>query len=102
MDKVRDEEEHEDENENRYCFCNEKGFGHMVGCENDDCKYRWFHAGCLHMRKVLVEDEVWYCPECREKAEIKGKIEKLHRERQAAERARSNNTPALKEFSDIA
>ena len=74
-----DEEEHEDEDENRYCFCNVKSYGEMVGCENDDCKYQWFHTGCLHMKKVPDEDEVWYCPECREKPEIKVKIEKLNK-----------------------
>ena len=74
-----DEEEHEDEDENRYCFCNEKSYGEMVGCENDDCKYQWFHTGCLHMKKVPEEDEVWYCPECREKPDIKVKIEKLNK-----------------------
>ena len=77
--EMADEEEHEDEDENRYCFCNEKSYGEMVGCENDDCKYQWFHTGCLHMKKVPDEDEVWYCPECREKPEIKAKIQKLEK-----------------------
>ncbi|RMZ75445.1 hypothetical protein DV737_g5291, partial [Chaetothyriales sp. CBS 132003] len=32
--------------------------------DNDDCRYQWFHTGCLHMKKVPEEDEVWFCPEC--------------------------------------
>ena len=66
----------EEEDENRYCFCNEKSYGEMVGCENDDCKYQWFHTGCLHMKKMPEEDEVWFCPECRDKPEIIAKMQK--------------------------
>ncbi len=72
-----DEEEHDDEDaddDTRYCFCNERSYGEMVACENEECKYQWFHTGCLQMKKVPDEDEDWYCPACRDKPEI---IEKM-------------------------
>ncbi|DAZ98548.1 TPA: hypothetical protein N0F65_007047 [Lagenidium giganteum] len=32
-----------DPNEPVYCHCRRVSFGQMVGCDNDDCKYEWFH-----------------------------------------------------------
>ena len=72
-----EDEEHEDEDaddDTRYCFCQQQSYGEMVACENDDCKYQWFHTGCINMKKVPEEDEDWYCPDCRIKPEI---IEKM-------------------------
>jgi hypothetical protein len=28
-----------------YCFCQQKSFGEMIGCDNDKCKYEWV-SGC--------------------------------------------------------
>ncbi len=71
-----DEEMEEDDGEDnqRYCFCNQRSYGEMVACENDDCPFQWFHTGCLNMKKVPDEDEDWYCPTCREKPEIIEKV----------------------------
>jgi inhibitor of growth protein 3 len=65
-----DGDDDEGEDDKRYCFCNQRSYGEMVACENDDCPYQWFHTGCLNMKKVPDEDEDWYCPTCREKPEI--------------------------------
>ncbi|EXJ83642.1 hypothetical protein A1O1_07266 [Capronia coronata CBS 617.96] len=67
-------EDEEGEDDKRYCFCNQRSYGEMVACENDDCPYQWFHTGCLNMKKVPDEDEDWYCPTCREKPEIIEKV----------------------------
>ncbi len=72
-----EDEEHEDEDaddDTRYCFCQQQSYGEMVACENDDCKYQWFHTGCIGMKKVPEEDEDWYCPDCRNKPEILEKV----------------------------
>lgn len=29
-------------------------FGTMVGCDNDDCKYEWFHVECLQSIGINV------------------------------------------------
>lgn len=75
--EVVEDEEHEDEDaddDTRYCFCQQQSYGEMVACENDDCKYQWFHTGCIGMKKVPEEDEDWYCPDCRNKPEILEKV----------------------------
>lgn len=58
---ARDEEEGEDTT--LYCFCQKVSFGDMVGCDNDDCKYQWFHWGCVGLRSEPAGE--WLCPECR-------------------------------------
>lgn len=71
--EMADDEDIEDddaEDDRRYCTCNQRSYGEMVACENDDCPYQWFHTGCLNMKKVPDEDEDWYCPTCRQKPEI--------------------------------
>ncbi|KLT39233.1 hypothetical protein CC85DRAFT_288783 [Cutaneotrichosporon oleaginosum] len=45
-----------------YCFCQQKSFGEMIGCDNDKCKYEWFHIKCVNLTAPLPE--TWYCPEC--------------------------------------
>jgi inhibitor of growth protein 3 len=74
MGEDEDMEDDEGEDDKRYCFCNQRSYGEMVACENDDCPYQWFHTGCLNMKKVPDEDEDWYCPTCREKPEIIEKV----------------------------
>lgn len=75
--EMGDEDEGDDddgEDNTRYCYCNQRSYGEMVACENDDCQYQWFHTGCLNMKKIPDEDEDWYCPTCREKPEIQEKV----------------------------
>lgn len=54
----------DEEDKALYCVCNSISYGDMVGCENDDCPYQWFHLKCVGLTKNPREDEVWYCPEC--------------------------------------
>ena len=45
-----------------YCFCRQPSYGNMVGCDNDSCKYQWFHWDCVGLTKEPIGD--WLCPEC--------------------------------------
>ncbi|KZV62469.1 hypothetical protein PENSPDRAFT_591385 [Peniophora sp. CONT] len=56
--------ENVDENEDSeiYCFCQKPSFGEMIGCDNEDCAYQWFHISCVKIRMPLPEQ--WYCSDC--------------------------------------
>lgn len=56
------------EGEEVYCFCRRVSFGDMVGCDNEQCPYEWFHFECVGLHEQ-PEGE-WYCPECRTKLNI--------------------------------
>ncbi|KAJ7814126.1 hypothetical protein B0H14DRAFT_2850925 [Mycena olivaceomarginata] len=53
------EEEGEGEDDNLYCFCQKKSYG---DCDNDECKYEWFHLSCVQLTQPPAEK--WYCREC--------------------------------------
>ncbi|ODV81760.1 uncharacterized protein CANTADRAFT_3833 [Suhomyces tanzawaensis NRRL Y-17324] len=65
----------EDADNNLYCFCQRVSFGEMIGCDNDDCKFEWFHWSCVGITSPPKDDEIWYCPDCAPKME-KGKKKK--------------------------
>ena len=48
----------------RYCYCQRGEEGKMVGCDNLNCAYKWFHLECLGL-KALPRSSKWYCPDCR-------------------------------------
>ncbi|KAL7681853.1 putative inhibitor of growth histone-binding protein [Plasmopara halstedii] len=52
-----------DPNEPIYCSCRRVSFGQMVGCDNDDCKYEWFHFGCVGLMDQPAGK--WYCQDCK-------------------------------------
>ena len=60
-----------------YCFCQRVLFGEMIGCDNDDCKYEWFHWSCVGITSPPKDDEVWYCPDCAPKMEKRKKKRKV-------------------------
>ncbi|KAK6104115.1 Inhibitor of growth proteins N-terminal histone-binding family protein [Brugia pahangi] len=45
-----------------WCFCREKGYGSMVACDDPECRYEWFHYGCVNV--IEKPKGKWYCPEC--------------------------------------
>ena len=47
-----------------YCYCNGLDEGHMVGCDNPGCAYKWFHLDCLGLKSHPTSKK-WFCPECR-------------------------------------
>ena len=48
----------------------------MVGCDNDDCPYQWFHLDCLKL-KAFPKSKTWYCPECQKRR--RGKYSRVQR-----------------------
>ncbi|KAL4901754.1 hypothetical protein BDW74DRAFT_69652 [Aspergillus multicolor] len=58
-----DEDEDEgNEDTQVYCTCRTVSHGDMVACDNDDCKYEWFHWKCVGLTREPVGK--WYCPDC--------------------------------------
>lgn len=59
-----DEEEEDEGNEDTkvYCTCRTVSHGDMVACDNDDCKFEWFHWKCVGLTREPVGK--WYCPDC--------------------------------------
>ncbi|XP_071949651.1 inhibitor of growth protein 1-like [Antedon mediterranea] len=51
-----------DPDEPRYCLCNQVSYGEMVGCDNKDCPFEWFHFGCVGLHSKPKGK--WYCPKC--------------------------------------
>jgi len=45
-----------------YCLCRKIAFGEMVACDNPECRYEWFHFGCVGLD--ATPRGKWYCPEC--------------------------------------
>ncbi|KAF9001762.1 hypothetical protein BDQ17DRAFT_1426419 [Cyathus striatus] len=56
------EEGDEGEDERLYCFCQKQSYGDMIGCDNDNCPYEWFHLNCVGMKQPLPDK--WYCTVC--------------------------------------
>ncbi|KAA8911656.1 inhibitor of growth proteins N-terminal histone-binding-domain-containing protein [Sphaerosporella brunnea] len=74
IDEDGDEEEEEEEEENGeaddkrlYCICQQVSYGSMVGCDDKDCPYEWFHWGCVNLTEEPKGK--WYCPACTERRE---------------------------------
>uniref|UniRef100_A0A8R1HH78 Inhibitor of growth protein n=1 Tax=Caenorhabditis japonica TaxID=281687 RepID=A0A8R1HH78_CAEJA len=57
-----DDEDEDNEDARNWCFCNEKSYGEMVRCDNEECTLRWFHYPCIGM--VEPPTGKWYCPRC--------------------------------------
>ncbi|TKA39931.1 hypothetical protein B0A54_10282 [Friedmanniomyces endolithicus] len=52
----------EDDDDELYCYCQKVSYGDMVGCDNADCRFQWFHWHCVGI-KSEPEGE-WMCPTC--------------------------------------
>ena len=61
---VEEEEGEEGEGEDKrlYCECQQVSYGSMVGCDDKECPYEWFHWGCVG----LTEEPrgKWFCRTC--------------------------------------
>ncbi|KXT01242.1 hypothetical protein AC578_3802 [Pseudocercospora eumusae] len=66
-------DENEDD-ETLYCFCKKVSYGDMVGCDNDNCPYQWFHYKCVGVTEEPTGE--WLCPECRKKPKKELRINK--------------------------
>ena len=54
--------ENDEEDKTLYCFCQRVSFGEMVACDGANCKYEWFHYGCVGLKEP--PKGTWYCPDC--------------------------------------
>ena len=45
------------------CFCRREAFGKMIGCDNPQCKYEWFHLECVNV--TTIPKGKWYCSKCK-------------------------------------
>lgn len=57
-----------DPNEPIYCTCRNVSYGGMVGCDDDDCPYEWFHLACVGLTSV-PKSKAWFCDHCKSKRE---------------------------------
>ncbi|KAF5322003.1 hypothetical protein D9619_000693 [Psilocybe cf. subviscida] len=62
---VEGEAEDAEDDTTPYCFCQKPSYGDMIGCDNEDCPYQWFHISCVGVKQPLPDK--WYCTECIEK-----------------------------------
>ncbi|GMF05886.1 unnamed protein product [Ambrosiozyma monospora] len=56
------------EDDELYCFCQQVSYGDMIACDNSNCKYEWFHYGCVGLTEP--PKGIWYCPDCAKQAEL--------------------------------
>ncbi|KNE66618.1 hypothetical protein AMAG_19602 [Allomyces macrogynus ATCC 38327] len=54
-----------DDGDEEYCYCRKGTWvGDMVGCDDDLCKYEWFHLQCVGLKKAPPDGDPWICPDC--------------------------------------
>lgn len=56
------------EDDELYCFCRQVSYGEMIACDNQNCRYEWFHYGCVGLTEP--PKGIWYCPDCRKQMEL--------------------------------
>ncbi|EJU06543.1 hypothetical protein DACRYDRAFT_113224 [Dacryopinax primogenitus] len=61
-EEAEEGEEEDESDDNIYCFCQKKSFGEMIGCDNEQCRYQWFHLECVGLKPPLPDS--WYCSDC--------------------------------------
>ncbi|KAI9372132.1 inhibitor of growth proteins N-terminal histone-binding-domain-containing protein [Aspergillus egyptiacus] len=61
-DMDEDEEDEGNEDTKVYCTCRTVSHGDMVACDNENCKFEWFHWKCVGLTREPVGK--WYCPDC--------------------------------------
>lgn len=54
---------YDEDDKNVYCTCRSLSHGNMVACDNENCRYEWFHWECVGLSKEPVGR--WLCPECK-------------------------------------
>lgn len=64
----------DNDDETPYCICQKMSYGDMVGCDNDECQYQWFHYKCVNVTEEPKGE--WLCPVCRNLPRNKLRISK--------------------------
>ena len=49
-----------------FCYCKGGEHGQMVGCDDEQCIYQWFHLECLKL-KAFPKSKTWYSPDCQKR-----------------------------------
>ena len=66
----------EDDNRNEvYCYCQKGESGNMIGCDNPECQYGWFHFSCLKLSST-PKNKKWYCRDRRKLPSYRKKTNK--------------------------
>ncbi|KIJ40412.1 hypothetical protein M422DRAFT_68543 [Sphaerobolus stellatus SS14] len=66
---VADEADHPDADEGdgrTYCYCQGPSYGEMVGCDDEQCAFEWFHLTCVGLTSA-PKAGTWYCDDCKAK-----------------------------------
>eukprot|EP01134_Creolimax_fragrantissima_P001276 CFRG1276T1 len=58
--------------EKKYCICKSVVYEEMVGCDNDDCPYEWFHYGCVGLKEAPKGE--WICNHCMQQRQKQQKV----------------------------
>lgn len=46
-----------------FCDCRRPEFGQMIFCENESCKFKWFHYSCVNI--LRAPKGKWFCKYCK-------------------------------------
>ncbi|KAH9943195.1 uncharacterized protein BXZ73DRAFT_87583 [Epithele typhae] len=58
------------EDQELYCYCQKLSYGEMIACDNESCRYQWFHLSCINVKPGSSLPDEWYCEDCRAKLGI--------------------------------
>lgn len=50
------------EGEPVFCYCRSVSFDTMICCDDDSCKYEWFHYSCVNITEAPKGE--WFCYDC--------------------------------------
>ncbi|KAI0722723.1 hypothetical protein C8Q76DRAFT_719988 [Earliella scabrosa] len=59
-----DEDGADAEDQELYCYCQKLSYGEMIACDNEKCRYQWFHISCINLPPNENLPDTWYCDEC--------------------------------------
>ncbi|CAI4231694.1 unnamed protein product [Auanema sp. JU1783] len=75
LDGDLEENSDSDDNCRSWCFCGSPSYGQMVACDNKQCRYQWFHYGCVGVESIPKGK--WYCPDCSSRLDINTLLSKI-------------------------
>ena len=52
-----------EEPEFSYCICKTDLGGMMIGCDNPECKTKWYHMSCI--KRIRPPKGHWFCKDCK-------------------------------------
>ncbi|RKF62551.1 putative phd-finger domain-containing protein [Erysiphe neolycopersici] len=62
-EEMVDAEEDDGADDRKYCTCRSVSYGDMVGCDNPNCEFEWFHWSCVGLKSE--PPGIWICPACK-------------------------------------